>query len=118
MRIATAQENVTFKTAFNCIGRVAAAMHTTNNIYEIKITNGAHLSDLPQRIINMFMDNGVQKMQNDYCGVNEKRTLHEFTQFCFENKLQPKDYIFHGLLSIKKIVVDEYVYSENHRHFA
>ena len=120
MRVSTKQEQPTFKAAFNCICRVAAALHTTSNIHEIKISNGRELNSLPIRLVNLFIDNGISKMQNDYCMLNEEKTLHEFTQYIFSNRLQAKDYIFKGLISIHKTTVKEhtYEYTDDSRYSA
>ncbi|MDA3909629.1 MAG: hypothetical protein PF437_11140 [Sulfurimonas sp.] len=110
MRVPTKQEAVVFKAAFECISRVAAALHSTSNIHEIKISTDRELSNPPIRLINLFIDNGIPKMQTDYCMLNQDKTLHEFTQYIFNNRLQPKDFIFYGLVCTKKGKVQEYTY--------
>jgi hypothetical protein len=97
MRVPTKQEAIVFKAAFECISRVAAALHSTSNIYEIKISTSRELNSIP-------------KMQTDYCMLNQDKTLHEFTQYIFNNRLQPKDFIFYGLISIQKVKVQEHTY--------
>jgi hypothetical protein len=112
MRILTRAEEQTFKYAFDCICRVAAVTQTTKNIHEIKVSHGRELSSLPAELVKLFIENELSVMQHNYCPLYEVETMQKLIKHCFENKIQPKSYMFDGLLSIVPIKVQEYRYSD------
>jgi hypothetical protein len=90
--------------------RVASATHTSKNIYDIKISHGRELNNLPAEMVKLFMNNDLSTMQSDYCPLNENETMQKLIKHCYEHKIQPKSYMFQGLLMVAPIKVEEHTY--------
>ena len=112
MRILTQKEQLIFETAFNCICRVAAVTHTTQNLHEIKIKSNRESKHLSQAMRELFYSKSLEYSQGLFCLVNKERAIEYLIDRFTTYKIQPKEYIFTGLLCVERVEVAETIYSD------
>lgn len=118
MRVFTQRERKIFESAFDCVCRVVAATHSTPNLYEIKVFNDRETEPLPQEIQNLFKNSNIIDMQNLFCLANKERAIDHLISIFQAHKIQPRKYIFYGLLGVKKIQTTESDYVDDVRYSA
>jgi hypothetical protein len=112
MRILTIEKNELFEIAFEYIARVVAVTHTTDKIYEIKVQNrnDKSLEQIPKAIRDMFIKAGIPKMQNLFMPIKKEETVEMLIKKFIDDAIQPREYIFDGLLVISptKVIGNTY----------
>lgn len=109
MRVLTKQEKQIFSDAFTCIMRVASC--TAESITEIR----AGGERLPSVYIDLSQQlGGFNKLNHHFCPLYQEETTERLKKFCFNNRIQPREFIFNGLISVEKYAapVREYTYME------
>lgn len=113
MRVLTHAEREAFEIAFEYIARVVTVTHTTNKIYEIKVQSRADktLQAIPKSISDMFLSAGIEKMQSLFMPYKKNKTVDILFKKFLKDNIQPRDYIFDGLLVVQpiKVAVSNYV---------
>jgi hypothetical protein len=107
MRVWTKAERESFGIAFEYIARVVTVTYTTEKIHEIKVQDRAtkKTSPIPQPIRDMFLKAGVRKMQEIFMPYKKEQVIDMLGKKFLNDKIQPQEYIFDGLLVIEPIKV-------------
>lgn len=110
----TRQQEEIYRGAFNCISRVAAMHYSVNNPDEIKVSFEKKLFDIPVAIRDIIRSSGgLYKLSTRFCEINRRETTQQLIKKCYSQGINPANYLFHGLLTVQKIKVTEYTFSDH-----
>ncbi|WP_345985288.1 hypothetical protein WCX49_11840 [Sulfurimonas sp. HSL-1656] len=97
MRVLTIQEKQVFHAAYQNIMRVASV--PAESIIEIK-DGGGPLPGVYFDLLHHFGD--MKGLVATFCPMNEFAAKQALINYCFECRIQPREFQFKGLLSIEK----------------